>query len=119
MMISGNRATFILLSGLSMLSACVAPASQRSSSIPPPPASQFGPPQPLAGWDAKRLVARFGEPRLDIRDRTVRKLQFTTGGCVLDTYLYNTGRAREPVVTHIDTRLPDGRDIDPTRCGIR
>lgn len=115
-----NRAAWAMLSGLTFLSGCVAPASDRgSSSFPPPPAAQYGPPQPLVGWDARRLIARFGEPRLDIRDRTVRKLQFSTGGCVLDVYLYNTGKSREPVVTHIDTRHPDGSDVDPSRCGIR
>lgn len=101
------------------LSACVAPSGgERATGLPPPPAAQYGPPQPLVGYDAKRLIARFGEPRLDIRDRTVRKLQFAVGGCVLDTYLYATARGREPTVTHIDTRTPDGTDVDPARCGI-
>ena len=86
---------------------------------PPPMAATYGARQPLVGYDARRLIAAYGEPRLDIRDRTVRKLQFMTGGCVLDTYLYTTARGREPTVTHIDTRLPDGREIDPARCGIR
>lgn len=82
-------------------------------------AASYGKPQPLLGYDAKRLIGQFGEPRLDIRDRTVRKLQFLVGGCVLDTYLYTTARGREPVVTHIDTRYPDGNDADPENCGIR
>ena len=85
---------------------------------PPPMAGSYGPPKPLIGLDAKRLIARFGEPRLDIIDRTVRKLQFMTGGCVLDAYLYTTARGKEPTVTHVDTRWPDGRDVDLAACGI-
>jgi len=101
------------------LSACV-PASEPDAGIAPPPiASSYGKPQALLGWDAKRLTARFGEPRLDIWDKTVRKLQFVTGGCVLDTYLYATARGKEPIVTHIDTRRTDGRDADAAACEIR
>jgi len=116
-MIGKTRVALAVL-GPAALSACVAPSGERSAGLPPPPAAQYGPPQPLLGYDARRLVARFGEPRLDIRDRTVRKLQFAVGGCVLDAYLYATARGREPTVTHIDTRTPDGADIDPARCGI-
>ncbi|MGE4429189.1 MAG: hypothetical protein AB7E05_00440 [Sphingobium sp.] len=106
------------------LSACVsAPTGQKpgNGAIAPPPAIQYSRTQPLFGLDAKQLVARFGEPRLDIRDRTVRKLQFMTAGgkCVLDVYLYATDRGREPTVTHMDTRLTDGRDVEATTCGIR
>ncbi|MPT47767.1 MAG: hypothetical protein E2598_04995 [Sphingobium sp.] len=111
------------------LSACVsAPAGQgpgkgpgRAGPLPPPPAMQYSKPQALTGLDAKDLIARFGTPRLDIHDRTVRKLQFMTAGgrCVLDTYLYAAARGREPVVTHMETRLTDGRDVDPASCGIR
>ena len=101
-----------------LLSACVAPQGGPGTMAPPPMAARYGKAQPLVGWDARRLIAQFGEPRLDIRDRTVRKLQFMTGGCVLDTYLYVTARGREPVVTHIDTRRTDGGDIDPSSCGI-
>lgn len=109
--------------GLSFLSACVAPSSTRETgAMPPPPmTSRYGKVQPLTGLDARRLIAMFGQPRLDIQDRTVRKLQFLTGGgrCVLDTYLYATARGREPVVTHIDTRLTNGSEADPASCGIR
>lgn len=108
--------------GFSLLSACVSsPAGRAGGSMPPPMTPRYGKAPPLAGFDARRLIAMFGEPRLDIRDRTVRKLQFMTAGgrCVLDTYLYATARGREPVVTHIDTRTTDGNEIDPASCGIR
>jgi len=115
----GKYRVVLAVLGPAALSACVAPSGgEHATGLPPPPAARYGPPQPLVGYDARRLIARFGEPRLDIRDRTVRKLQFMAGGCVLDAYLYATARGREPTVTHIDTRTPDGTDIDPARCGI-
>tara|TARA_R110000782_G_scaffold117364_3_gene207634 strand:- start:61630 stop:62016 length:387 start_codon:yes stop_codon:yes gene_type:complete len=107
------------MTGLMLLSGCVGAPGGNVGMTPPPMATAYGKPQPLVGWDAKRLIARYGEPRLDIQDRTVRKLQFMTGRCVLDTYLYVTARGREPTVTHIDTRHSDGSDADPAKCGIR
>jgi hypothetical protein len=71
--------------------------------------------QELIGSSAVQLVARFGEPRLDIREGTARKLQFVSPACVLDVYFYPSG-TREPVVTHIDARLPDGNDFDRSSC---
>jgi hypothetical protein len=35
---------------------------------------------------------------------------------VLDAYLYPPRRGAEPVVAHVDTRLPDGRDTDKAAC---
>lgn len=118
-----SRLIVLPVLGLSLLSACVAPtATRQTGAMPPPPmAGRYGKPSPLTGLDARGLMARFGQPRLDIQDRTVRKLQFLTAGgrCVLDTYLYATARGREPVVTHIDTRTTDGNEADPAACGIR
>jgi hypothetical protein len=71
--------------------------------------------QEVMGSSAAQLIARFGEPRLDVREGTARKLQFATPVCVLDVYFYPSGQ-REPVVTHVDSRLPDGRDIDRSSC---
>ena len=45
-----------------------------------------------------------------------RKLQFLGPNCVLDAYLYPTRRGGDPVVTHVDARHPDGRDIDRAAC---
>ena len=68
------------------------------------------------GSDARRLTQLFGTPRLDIRETTVRKLQFANGRCVLDAYLYAPARGKEPVVTHVDARNPTGADVDPAAC---
>lgn len=81
-----------------------------------PPASAFTKPGPLMGMDARHLIQQFGTPRLDIRESTVRKLQFANSRCVLDAYLYAPARGKEPVVTHVDARTPAGVDMDPAAC---
>lgn len=87
--------------------------------VPPPagpPASAFTRPGPLIGMDARHLKQMFGTPRLDIRESTVRKLQFANGRCVLDTYLYLPPEGKEPLVTHVDARTPVGVDMDAATC---
>ena len=69
----------------------------------------------VRGRDARTLIAAFGEPRIDLQEGKARKLQFVGGTCVLDVYLYPRGRG-EPVATHLDTRLRDGRPVDTARC---
>ena len=65
----------------------------------------------------RALLSRlFGNPGLDIREGDARKLQFLGPACVLDLYLYPSRRGAEPVVTHVDARLPDGRDMDRASC---
>ena len=72
--------------------------------------------RPRARAGARRsLIAQFGEPELDVREGEGRKLQFAGPICVLDAYLYSKGH-REPVVTYVDARQPDGRDIDRASC---
>ena len=101
------------------LAACggsiVPPAPMRPSPAGPP-ASAFMKSGPLMGMDARHLVQQLGTPRLDIRESTMRKLQFANGRCVLDAYLYAPARGKEPVVTHVDARTPVGIDIDPGAC---
>ncbi|QGP79507.1 hypothetical protein [Sphingobium sp. CAP-1] len=102
------------------LAACgggiVPPPSTQIQPPPGPPASAFMKQGPLMGADARRLTQMFGQPRLDIRETTVRKLQFGNGRCVLDAYLYAPARGKEPVVTHVDARTPAGVDVDPAAC---
>ncbi|MFD1610326.1 hypothetical protein ACFSCW_00765 [Sphingomonas tabacisoli] len=88
----------------------------------PPPAVPVAPPiistsglERVLGHDAHDLVALFGEPELDVREDQARKLQFVGPICVLDAYLYSKN-GREPVVTYLDARQPDGRDIDRASC---
>ncbi|MDQ3077874.1 MAG: hypothetical protein M3Q83_03415 [Pseudomonadota bacterium] len=71
----------------------------------------------LIGLDANELAARFGQPRLQVREGVGTKLQFATAACVLDAYLYppatGVGLAR---VSHVDTRNGEGRSVDPSGC---
>ncbi|MEC3950928.1 hypothetical protein [Sphingobium sp. HWE2-09] len=101
------------------LAACGGGVVPKGSYAPPPagpPASAFMKHGPLMGSDARALTQMFGQPRLDIRETTVRKLQFANGRCVLDAYLYAPARGKEPVVTHVDARGPTGADVDPASC---
>lgn len=86
------------------------------------PAPQSAPvvesPQPhgqLGGLTANELVGHFGMPALQIREGTSLKLQFRGRMCVLDAYLYPQGGGTLRV-THVDTRSPNGADIDQAAC---
>jgi hypothetical protein len=100
------------------LAACVAPQA-----APRPPIAAAPQPIPTGGLEAvmgasaQRLIAQFGNPDLDLREGPARKLQFLGPACVLDAYLYppRSGRG-EPVVTYVDARQPDGRDMDRASC---
>jgi hypothetical protein len=103
---------------LLLLGGCAA-----TPSAAPPPAAPVSVRSPtilgqeaVLGRDAGTLIGQFGKPDLDIREGSARKLQFTGPVCILDAYLYPRAGGGEPVVTHIDARLPDGRDIDRASC---
>ena len=93
---------------------------------PPAPAVQAPAPRPVLqtviglesvmGRNARALEALFGRPDLDVREGSARKLQFLSQICVLDTYLYPPAAGGDPIVTHMDARLPDGRDMDRASC---
>jgi hypothetical protein len=93
-------------------------------SVAPAPASASAPPRPytttgletVIGATARALIAQFGRPDLDLREGPARKLQFLGPVCVLDAYLYPTRGSTEAVVTHVDARLPDGREMDRSSC---
>lgn len=107
----------LALAGCAAVPAGRPAVQQAPPPIQQPPASAYGKPgAAVLGATAKALTRMFGEPRLDIRERTVRKLQFANGRCVLDAYLYTSARGKEPVVTYVDTRLPDGRDTEQAGC---
>lgn len=69
----------------------------------------------VIGQTAAGLTRLFGQPDADIREGTARKLQFQSGICVLDAYLYPKG-GEEPKVTYLDAREPDGSTIDRASC---
>jgi hypothetical protein len=101
--------------GLVLLGGCAAvPQATEPLPVTPPVVSTSGLERVL-GRNARDLIALFGEPELDVREEQARKLQFTGPICVLDAYLYPKA-GREPVVTYVDARQPDGRDIDRASC---
>jgi hypothetical protein len=117
-MIGSSKRRFAGLGLLLLLGAC---ASTPAANGPAPaPLSNRSPTilgqETVLGRDARTLVGQFGEPDLDVREGTARKLQFAGPACVLDAYLYPRAGGGEPVVTHIDARLPDGRDMDRASC---
>lgn len=69
----------------------------------------------LAGLSISEVEAHLGRPALQIREGASLKLQFRGRFCVLDAYLYpgENGALR---VTHVDTRLPTGADVDQATC---
>jgi hypothetical protein len=104
------------------LSACAGTAPVRpvnASVVPAPSRVAVAVPTGLdrvIGKDARGLVSLFGTADLDVLEADARKLQFGTGSCILDAYLYPPAKGREPVVTYIDARQPDGRDVDKASC---
>ena len=70
----------------------------------------------VTGRTAASLISLLGQPALDVQEGSARKLQFSGQNCVLDAYLYPQRERGEPVVTHVDARLADGRDTDRAAC---
>ena len=102
------------------LTLVVAGCAARPQEVPapaPPPAVQVPEQQnSLAGLTAQELVGRYGTPALQIREGNSLKLQFRGVRCVMDAYLYPSGNSAALKVTHVDTRLPSGGDIDQAAC---
>ena len=116
----GRTLQALLLAGLA-LGGCAGPQSSS-----PPPSAPAPPPstaytttglESVLGATARALIGQFGNPDLDLREGPARKLQFLGPACVLDAYLYppRSGRG-EQVVTHVDARQPDGREMDRSSC---
>lgn len=112
-----------ILTGAALLGACtpravgeVAPAASRPQRAAPPPTRAVAGLENVIGRTAAALTASFGPPALDIREGVARKLQFENATCVLDAYLYPPAAGGEAIVTHVDTRLTDGRDVDRASC---
>ncbi len=63
------------------------------------------------------LTRRFGEPRLNVREGDMRKLQFSGQACVLDVFLYPLAPGAEPVATWVEARrASDGAAVDRLAC---
>ena len=109
----------VLLAAL--VAGCVAPeadAPRVAPPVAPPPAPTYSTLglESVIGRGARALSALFGAPDLDVREGSARKLQFLGPACVLDVYLYPPRGGGDPIATHVDARLPDGRDMDRSSC---
>jgi len=116
-----GRGIFAATIGAAFAAGCVAPVRETPAppvrpSVAPSPVYSNNGLESVMGQNARALTALFGNPDLDVREGPARKLQFVGPICVLDAYLYPPRQGAEPVVTHIDARLPDGRDIDRSSC---
>ncbi len=71
----------------------------------------------IIGAERAGLLSRFGQPRLDVVEGDVRKLQFVGTACVLDIFLYPPVPGAEPRATYVDARRSsDGLDVDRAAC---
>jgi len=96
------------------LAGCAAPVATAPVGRPAIPYTSVGL-ERVIGQTAAGLTRLFGDPDADIREGAARKLQFQSGICVLDAYLYPAGSG-EPKVTYIDARELDGSTIDRASC---
>ena len=102
---------------LLLLGGCAAPSARNAARPAAAPVYSTLGLETVMGRTAAALQAQFGRADLDIQEGTARKLQFSSAICVLDAYLYPPAAgAGTAVVTHVDARLPDGRDIDRASC---
>jgi len=115
------RVLFAAIAGAALTAGCVAPVRDAAPPVGPPVApsapvySTHGL-ESVMGQNARALTSLFGNPDLEAREGSARKLQFFGPACVLDAYLYPPRAGADPVVTHVDARQPDGRDIDRSSC---
>ncbi|MBV9840432.1 MAG: hypothetical protein JOY99_02670 [Sphingomonadaceae bacterium] len=70
----------------------------------------------VVGKSARDLEALFGTPDQDMKEETARRMVFVGPACVLDAYLYPSAPGKEPVVTWLDARQPNGDDMDRASC---
>ena len=106
----------LLWLGLPVLAGCVAPAAEAPPAVPAArPVAAVGL-DGVIGGTAGTLIGQLGRPDLELNEGTTRKLQFLGPACVLDAYLVPPRSGAEPVVIHVDARLPDGREMDRASC---
>lgn len=107
------------LAGLALslaVAGCATAPVTPPTSAPPLPVTTMAGLNAVIGRTATMLASQFGKADLDVREGTARKLQFVGPACILDAYLYPPAGGGEPIVTYVDARLPDGRDMDRASC---
>ncbi len=106
------------LTGGLLLAGCATVPSPMASPPPPPAKPNFTTVglERVLGQNAAALRQLFGEPDAEMTEGTGHKLQFSSGICVLDAYLYPKDGGGVPVVSYVDARQRDGRAIDRASC---
>ncbi|MEH6790151.1 hypothetical protein [Parasphingorhabdus sp.] len=113
------KTKILLLLSLPALAACASTSAPRATGLPSVAASPLNSVAGLEivmGKTAGQLTRLFGDPQLDISEPPARKLQFASGACILDAYLYPPQEGGDGRVTHIDTRRSDGAAVDRVSC---
>ena len=109
----------LVLGSVLILSACATtprpPRTQAAVNVAPPSIVPTGLDR-VIGRNAASLISLFGNADQDVREENSRKLQFGSGICILDAYLYTPAKGKEPLVSYIDARQPDGGAIDRASC---
>ena len=113
------RSALVLTAAL-VISACAAtPKAGKVAAAPvlvsPPLVTPTGLDR-VMGRNATSLISLFGNADQDVREDNSRKLQFSSGICILDAYLYTPAKGKEPLVSYVDARQPDGGPIDRASC---
>jgi hypothetical protein len=114
-----NYRSLYALLGVLILSACAAtpkPAKVAASVLVSPPLVTPTGLDRVMGRNAASLIGLFGNADQDVREENSRKLQFSSGICILDAYLYTPAKGKEPLVSYVDARQPDGGTIDKASC---
>ena len=70
----------------------------------------------VLGQSARWLQTEFGRPAATYREGEGERLQWVTPVCVLDAYLYPPATGGAAAVTHLDTRLASGAEVDEASC---
>ena len=106
-----------VLTGVLVLSACATTPPPKPRAVPtvsvPMRATGL---ERVLGQDARALATLFGTADQDVKEDGARRLQYAGPFCILDAYLYPPRAGGEPVVTYVDARQPDGKDIDRASC---
>jgi hypothetical protein len=110
------RTSLGILGAALTLSACGTPKPPPVSAVAVAPPVRVTGLDRVIGHDARNLIALFGPADQDVWEASARKLQFGSGICILDAYLYPPSKGKEPLVTYVDARQTDGAAIDKASC---
>lgn len=84
--------------------------------LPPAPKIARREQTDVIGQTMAGLTQMLGKPVQDLREANGQRLQFSSRACILDAFLYPPVAGREPVVTYLEARLPDGRETSRAEC---